>query len=338
MPDQRERRRIRRILRHQRASTERARCFCDARKPFFAIAAEAVRGLENGQSRLAPHRYPLLLDERPGVPIRSVQQHTLAGAQSHLPPVAGVAMPPGMSDTDELVALRPAAPVPELPPAAADHGSRPGLRAVGQVGQALPRPVRRHRRQHARPRPPQAGPGHRRAGGKAPAHLELLLQRTERAPGGEAVRPVGNGPRLFLQLGRGSQRGDAQAGAAPFPRARRDRPLPRDRVQELLPRPHHGRARRYRTGQVPRRLRSTARRHARRVRRRGRRTRGDGAGRRGHPRGAGAGRGRRGAGPRRLSSGAPRHRRRARCAAARSTRCRRASAAPDASSPASTPA
>ena len=76
----------------------------------------------------------------------------------------------------------------------------------------------RHRRQHARPRPPQAGAGAARPGRQADPQLELLPRAAAGAARRQAVRALGPDQRLLLQLGPRGQRGGAQDRAQVRPR------------------------------------------------------------------------------------------------------------------------
>ena len=74
------------------------------------------------------------------------------------------------------------------------------------------------------------------------------------------VRAVVRRPRVLLQLGRRGERGRAQA-RAPLPRSSAERRSHRiDRLRGRLPRPHARRRLGHRPAEVPRRLRSAARR------------------------------------------------------------------------------
>ena len=108
----------------------------------------------------------------------------------------------------------------ELPAAADRARARSRLRGLGRGRHALPRHDRGHRGVRARARASRVHRARHRAARQAGPRLEPVLQRAAdpRREGdhGSLVRR----PRLLLQLGRGGERGGAQA-RAPLPGGRR---------------------------------------------------------------------------------------------------------------------
>ena len=82
-------------------------------------------------------------------------------------------------------------------PIALSHGR--GCWVWDTEGKQVPRRAGRHRRQHARPRPPEAGAGAAGPGRQADPQLELLPRAAAGAAGRQAVRAVGPDQRVLLQ-------------------------------------------------------------------------------------------------------------------------------------------